>query len=140
MRTAPVYDFPPFDTGLFIAAEFLLSAGNARLLIKVAEHSDIVLLFNRVRWHAFTAIYNCSAEQVKSAYFKVVRLDDSDRVGKFITADRAASKAYSDFTIFGYSWKTMDATSSSRNRLAPAPIAGGGIRLFRVGCGRRLAM
>jgi hypothetical protein len=55
MHIVPIYDFPPFDSGLFDAAEFLMSGGNARLLIKVAEHSDIILQFKRVRWHEFTA-------------------------------------------------------------------------------------
>jgi hypothetical protein len=100
MLPAPVYDFPPFDTGLFAGAEFLLSGGNARLLIKVEEHSDIVLHFNRVRWHEFTATYNCSVEQVKSAYFKLVRLDDSERVKTFIMTDRATSKAYTKLHHF----------------------------------------
>jgi hypothetical protein len=96
MRIELVYDFPPFDTGLFDAAEFLMSGGNARLLIKVAEHSDIILQFKRVRWHEFTALYNCSAEQAKSAYFKLVRLDASERLKTYIAADRAASKAYKE--------------------------------------------
>jgi hypothetical protein len=69
MRTTLVYAFPPFDTGLFSGAECLLSGGNARLLIKVEEHSDIVLHLNRVRWHDFTASYNCSVEQINSAFF-----------------------------------------------------------------------
>ena len=94
MRIAPVYDFPPFNTGLFADTEFLLSGGDARLLIKVEEQPNIILRFDRVRWHEFTAMYNCSAEQVKSAYFKVVRLDDSERLMEYITADRATSKAY----------------------------------------------
>ena len=104
MRIALVYDFPPFETGLFDAAEFLYGARNARLLIKVAEHSNIIVQFKRVRWHEFTALYNCSAEQVKSAYFKLVRLDESERLTKYIAADRAASKAYRvTFTISEFS-------------------------------------
>lgn len=100
MRIAQVYDFPPFDTGLLADVEFLLSGGNARLLIKVEEHSDIVLQFNRVRWHEFTAMYNCSPEQVRSAHFKLVRLGDSERLMEYITADRAASKAYKELHHF----------------------------------------
>lgn len=86
-------------SGLFDSAEFLMSGGNARLLIKVAEHSDIILQFKRVRWHEFTALYNCSAEQVKSAYFKLVRLDESELLTKYIVADRAVAKAYKDGPI-----------------------------------------
>ena len=100
MRIALVYDFPPFDTGLFEAAEFLMSGGNARLLIKVAEHSEIIVQFKRVRWHEFTALYNCSSEQVESAFFKLVRLDDSERLTTYIAADRAARKAYKELHHF----------------------------------------
>ena len=100
MNIVPVYDFPPFDTGLFAATEFLMSGGNARLLIRVEEHSDIILQFKRVRWHEFTALYNCSTEQVNSAYFKLVRLDESERLMKYITADRAAAKAYKELHHF----------------------------------------
>jgi hypothetical protein len=99
MRNALVYDFPPFDTGLFDAAEFLMSGGNAQLLIKIAEHSNIILQFKHVRWHEFTALFNCSAEQVE-AYFKLVRLDESERLMKYIAADRAASKAYKELHHF----------------------------------------
>lgn len=100
MRVALVYDFPPFDTGLFEAAEFLMSGGNAQLIIKVAEHPEIIVQFKRVRWHEFTALYNCSAEQVKSAYFKLVRLDDSERLTAHMAADRAAAKAYKELHHF----------------------------------------
>jgi hypothetical protein len=47
MNFAVVYDFPPFDTGLFDDAEFAISGGNARLLIRVAEHSNIVAIQTR---------------------------------------------------------------------------------------------
>jgi hypothetical protein len=100
MRVEMIYDFPPFVSGLFDAAEFLMSGGNARLLIKVAEHSDIILQFKRVRWHEFTALYNCSAEQAKTAYFKLVRLDESERLTQYILADRAVSKAYKELHHF----------------------------------------
>jgi hypothetical protein len=100
MRIAPVYDFPPFDTGLFAAAEFLMSGGNARLLVKVEEHTDIILQFKRIRWHEFTALYNCSSEQVSSAFFKLVRLDESERLTKYIRADLAATKAYKELHHF----------------------------------------
>ena len=82
MRAALVYELPSFDTGLLSATEFLMSGGNAQLLIKVAEQSNIVLKFQRVRWHEFTAVYNCSTDQIQSAYFKLMRLDDSERLAK----------------------------------------------------------
>jgi len=45
----------------------------------LAYESNIVLKFQRVRWHGFTAVYNCSADQIQSAYFKLMRLEDSER-------------------------------------------------------------
>jgi hypothetical protein len=80
-----------------------MSGGNAQLLIKVAEQSNIVLKFQRVRWHELTAVYNCSTDQIQSAYFKLMRLDDSERLAKYVMADGAASKAYTrlhHFRIF----------------------------------------
>jgi len=100
MRIALGYEFPPFDSGLFAKVDFLTTGGDARLLVRVAEHSDIILQFKRVRWHEFTAVHNCAVEQIKSAYFKLVRLDDSDRLTKYIRADHAGSKAYNELHQF----------------------------------------
>jgi hypothetical protein len=77
-----------------------MSAGNAQLLIGVAEQSNIVLKFQRVRWHEFTAVYNCSTDQIQSAYFKLMRLDDSERLAKYVMADGAAPKAYTQLHHF----------------------------------------
>jgi hypothetical protein len=88
------YDFPQFDTGLFDGAEFLMSGGNARLLIKVTEHPSIILHFERIRWHEFTALHNCSADQIGSAFFKLVTVDESKRLTEYVAADRASRKAY----------------------------------------------
>ncbi len=100
MKIAPVYEFPPFDTGLYDSTEFLHSSGNARLLIRVKEHADIILEFKRLRWHEFTALYNCSTEQIETAYFKLVRLDDSEQLTRFLASDRAPSKAYKELYHF----------------------------------------
>jgi hypothetical protein len=62
MRAALVYELPSFDTDLFSATEFLMSGGNALLLIKVAEQSNILAKFQRVRWKEFNAVYNCSTD------------------------------------------------------------------------------
>jgi hypothetical protein len=94
MGIALVYDFPTFDTGSFEAAVFSMAKGDAELVISVAEHDDIVLHFKRARWHQFTALYNCTPEQVKSAYFKVVELENSPQVAQYVADDRAVSRAY----------------------------------------------
>jgi hypothetical protein len=56
--------------------------------------------FQRVRWHEFTAVYNCSTDQTQSAYFKLMRLDDSERLANYVMADGAASKAYTQLHHF----------------------------------------
>jgi hypothetical protein len=100
MGIALVYDFPPFDTGRFEGAAFSMANGDAELVVSVAQHEDIVLRFKRVRWHQFTALYNCSAVQVESAYFKLVELKGSDSVAKYMAHDRAGAKAYGELHHF----------------------------------------
>jgi hypothetical protein len=94
MGIALVYDFPPFDTGRFEGATFSMAKGDAELVVSIAEHDDVVLRFTRVRWHEFTALYNCTAEQVNGAYFKLVELRGSESLAKHAAADKAGSKAY----------------------------------------------
>jgi hypothetical protein len=94
MSIALVYDFPPFDTGRFEGAAFSMANGDAQLVVSIAEHDDLVLRFKRVRWHEFTALYNCTPEQAKDAYFKLVELRGSESVAKYVAADKAGVKAY----------------------------------------------
>jgi hypothetical protein len=56
----------------------------------------IAISFVRVRWHEFTALYNCSPEQVASAYFKVAEITQSPSLARYIANDRASSKAYQE--------------------------------------------
>jgi hypothetical protein len=100
MGISLVYDFPPFDTGQFEGAAFCMADGDAELVISVAREEDIVLRFKRARWHEFTALYNCSAEQVSSAYFKLVELEGSESVARYIASDRAGAKAYRELHHF----------------------------------------
>lgn len=93
MRITPIYDFPRFDTGLFDGASFEMSGGDASLVVKVCQRDDIILGFRRVRWHEFTALYNCSPSQVE-AYFRLVELSDSEAVARYVSADSAGKKAY----------------------------------------------
>jgi len=100
MVIALIYDFPPFDTGQFEDAAFFMANGDAELVVSVAQHDDVVLRFKRVRWHEFTALYNCTAEQVKSAYFKLVELKGSDSVANYVAKDQAGVKAYRELHHF----------------------------------------
>jgi hypothetical protein len=87
---------PSFDTGLYEGFEFLMSQGNATLTICVTERPPIAVKFERVRWHEFVALYNCSAEQVSSAYFKLVEVVDSTRLIEYVQNDQAGSRAYQE--------------------------------------------
>ena len=100
MKIALVYDFPAFDTGQFEGASFSMAKGDAELVISVAERGDIVLRFRRARWHQFTALYNCTPEQVESAYFKLVEVKDSQSVAKYVGKDSAGAKAYRELHHF----------------------------------------
>lgn len=100
MVNALIYDFPPFDTGLFEGAGFRMATGDAELVATVTGRDDVVLTFRRVRWHEFTALYNCTSDQVNSAYFKLVELKGSPSVAKFVADDRAGRKAYRELRHF----------------------------------------
>jgi hypothetical protein len=94
MRVARIHDLPNFDTGQFVGARFLMASGSGELTVQVEGMRDIVLSFTRLRWHEFTAVYNCSPEQVESAFFKLVELEGSAPLAKYVASDRASSKAY----------------------------------------------
>jgi len=91
---ATVAEFPRFDTGQFEGAEFLMARGNAELVTHVAGEDDVVVSFARVRWHEFTAVYNCSAEQLEGAYFSVAEVVGSGRLARYAREDKASAKAY----------------------------------------------
>lgn len=80
MVVTEIYKLPPFDTGRYERHEFLMSNGNATLTVHVAGLSPVKIEFDRISWHEFTAQYNCSPEQVSSAYFKLVDLVQSKRL------------------------------------------------------------
>ena len=86
--------FPSFDTGRYEGSDFLMSGGDAILTVRVADMPPIKLSFFRVRWHQFTALYNCSREQIEGAYFVVAEVQDSPSLASYITNDRAPAKAY----------------------------------------------
>jgi hypothetical protein len=89
-----VIRLPSFDTGAYEDSEFLMSRGDATLTIHVAKMQPVTINFSRVRWHEFTALYNCTAEQIAHAYFAVAEISGSNSLAAFIANDRAAAKAY----------------------------------------------
>jgi hypothetical protein len=89
-----VISLPSFDTGRYEDSEFLMSGGDAILTIRVAEMQPIKIRFSRVRWHQFTALYNCTAEQIEGAYFAVAEILGSSSLAAYIANDRAGAKAY----------------------------------------------
>jgi hypothetical protein len=86
--------FPAFDSGRYEGSDFLMSNGDAILTVRIAEAPPFRVRFSRVRWHQFTALSNCSAEQIEGAYFKVVEITDSQPLEAYIRNDRAPRKAY----------------------------------------------
>ena len=96
MPIRTVAEFPPFDTGQFEGAEFHMSKGDASPLAHVAGEGDVVVTFQRIRWHEFTAVYNCSSEQVSGSYFKLTEVESSAALARFLAADKASAKAYQE--------------------------------------------
>jgi hypothetical protein len=94
MTTELIIELPEFDTGQYEGCEFIMSGGDARLTLFLSELPAFGISFSRARWHQFTALPNCSAEMVESAYFRLVELKDSRALAAFIEGDQAAGKAY----------------------------------------------
>ncbi len=95
MHAVTVHELPPFDSGQYEGSEFLIRGGGASLKIHVAELGTLSLEFSKDRWHQFTALPNCTAEMVQTAYFRVVEVA-SPELRSFIAADSTAAKAYSE--------------------------------------------
>ena len=89
-------ELPEFDTGQYEGCDFLMSQGNAVLTLRVAGLPQFVLHFKRVRWHEFTALYNCTPEQVKTSYFRLHEVSPSPQLTSFLANDRAPLKVYNE--------------------------------------------
>lgn len=103
MQASVVSELPAFDTGQYEDCEFAMSGGGATLTLHVAELPPICFRFSKVRWHQFTALYNCTPEMVSDAYFRLVEYRDSPALKTFISQDRSGAKAYamlSHYRIF----------------------------------------
>jgi hypothetical protein len=120
MVVTEIYKLLPFDTGRYEGHEFLMANGNATLAVHVAELSPVKIQFERIRWHEFTALYNCSPVQVSSAYFELVELVQSKRLIEYVGNDRATAKAYRELhhyqifldesgchEVFAQSWQLL---------------------------------
>lgn len=94
MKFEQVAELPKFDTGQYEGCEFSISGGDAKLTIRFAELHPFEIKFYRTRWHQFTALPNCDAELVKSAYFRLVEVIESRALSSFIDDDRAPRRAY----------------------------------------------
>ena len=93
-------DLPAFDTGEYEGCEFRMLDGGATLSLSIAERVPFIISFSRVRWHEFTALPNCTPDQIRTAYFKLVDLGSTGRLEAFLAADTEANKAYSSLRHF----------------------------------------
>ncbi len=93
-------DFPAFDTGQYEGSEFSMSGWDAVLTVHIAEQASFTICFSRVRWHEFTALPNCSADQIRNAYFKLVDLGSTQRLKSFLASDSSSRKAYGSLSHY----------------------------------------
>ena len=89
-------ELPEFDTGQYQGFEFLMSDADAILTVNVHGLAPFKIQFRRVRWHEFTAIYNCTASQIENSYFRLHEVNPSTRLRAFLAADSASAKAYKE--------------------------------------------
>jgi hypothetical protein len=81
MMTELIVELPKLDIGQYEGCEFVMSGGDAKLTLRFSELPDFGMSFGRVRWHQFTALPNCSADMIKTAYFRLVELKGSSALG-----------------------------------------------------------
>ena len=77
-----------------------MSKGDAELVVHVAGEDDVVVIFGRLRWHEFTALYNCAPWQIQGAYFALAEVVESASLARFLSEDKASSKAYTTLHHF----------------------------------------
>ncbi len=98
-----IITLPKFDTGQYEGCDFLMTQSSARLVIKFSEIPNVSINFDRVRWHQFTALPNCSLEMIQGAYSKLIEVNNSLELRQFLDQDRSIRKAYdhlSHYRIF----------------------------------------
>ena len=74
--------------------------GGATLTLQVAGLSPLSFRFSKVRWHQFTAAYNCTPGMVSDAYFRLVEYRNSSAVATFVEQDRASTKSYAELNHY----------------------------------------
>lgn len=94
MSTKPVIELPAFDTGKYDDCEFTMRDGDASLVVHVHSLPEFRIDFRKIRWHEFTAMYNCSAEQIDGSYFVLSEVTPSEKLESYIRNDKAGARAY----------------------------------------------
>lgn len=89
-------DLPEFDTGLYEGCELQMLNGATILKVNISENPSFFIRFNKVRWHQFTALPNCTVEMINSSYFRLVEIQNSKELASFISSDTASVKAYKE--------------------------------------------
>ena len=100
MPASTVFHLPPFDTGQYEDCVFSMSNGGATLTLLVADLPAVSFRFNKVRWHQFTALYNCTPEMVSDAYFRLVEYRESPAIVTFMEQDGAGAMAYAKLSHY----------------------------------------
>lgn len=103
MLASIVMELQKFDTGQYEGCDFFMSGGDAILTLYFSEMPPLQIQLKKVRWHQFTAFYNCSLDMINDGYFRVVEYANSSAVKQFIKQDRATLKSYarlSHYRIF----------------------------------------
>jgi hypothetical protein len=100
MGVKAIIELPSFDTSQYEGCEFLMRNADAVLTIAVASLAPIVISFRKVRWHQFTALYNCSPDQIEGSYFVLSEVVPSAAVQEFVRSDTARAKAYEELHHF----------------------------------------
>jgi hypothetical protein len=91
---------PAFDTGEYEGCDFAMSEGGALLTIRAASIPPFSIQFKKVRWHQFTAKYNCTPEQIKGCYFSLAEVAPSRSLQSFLNQDSASAKPYKELHHF----------------------------------------
>lgn len=116
---ATVIRLPSCDTGRYESSEFLMSSGDATLTINVAEMRPIKINFFRVRWQQFTALYNCTAEQMGAPIFPSQRFPAQTHLRPSLRTTALSRRHMGNCITIESFWTKQDATNSM---LSAAPL------------------
>ncbi len=92
-----ILELPKFDTGQYEGCDFHMSAGDANLVIKIAEIGVFSIFFQRVRWHRFTQLLSCDLAWINGAYFRLVEIPPGDLIASLMAPylrDKAAPRPF----------------------------------------------